>query len=919
MMNNEWKLIKNSHAKTDFIDESIADNLIIRKGINFLIGKNNSGKSKIMEGINNKLIGVCEQGLNLNIETHFFKTTSLSIEDENSVRSAISSASMSNFVDKFNESKNNVTDRIFNEIINVDPEFKEFMDNKEVWVTQKTKSVITSTIDGVDSNESGSGENRITYMLYSVVNLLKEVDKAYAEIINNTDLMRKYIEEFNLTDEEKDSMDMLFKLVSEKTHESSNYIYKTNIVGEYGLDKKIWLGIEAFLKYVRFVKEKKGDAAARLTLLPFNKTIDMSWGIVDEFRTKEEIIERYGNFEFELAKEFYGLISELGDDNYKFTRQKKESVINDYWKEYLGQDTRISLRFLVMIDEPELFIHSSKFKLIGKIFNYILNIDDYDIRILTSTHDERIIKGSKEYIENVNVVYKKERRVFVKNIFNNNIEDFINELRVDYNKFFKEANKDDLVEVEKDKLFIEEQVDFLSKEYIEWFITYKNNLKIFFTDNIFIVEGHHDKMMIEELIKDTQQRHSEVIEADGTYLGMLIWIRLLIINRDHFMRIKFLLDLDVKPNARLKAQTQLMRLYIYRMFSDDHNIELFSSLYNDITTWAVKDKMKLDWVIKNKESLELKSKELHNDKISRDEFMKWIINESKNLSDELMTLKSSKEILIGDYSKFKFAKDFNYSERGYWAIGETKNNYLFNKMMIFESFKSLEDNFKLNSPTGTNSYVFEKEGDIFVEEFYINDVETFPTIKNNFEISKRIIVSKNLFLKFESEYRANNIVIDIDKKKIHYISAKDEPIEKNGVLSIELESVETKDVIGIYKNKVIDGCYKVTLSEGHIIINMNSEKLDISAEVNMKLADEIVKKTSFKIVGLDTMFSQFEEAKNWPIPDKKVILVVDFTYPMKLLKNVSPIMIGPFNADKFNYDDIKSKLNKFFDSWELVE
>lgn len=75
----KWTLKKNKkiiNEDHNYIGDSITNNLLINEGINYLIGKNNSGKTKIMNLINEDKFDLFEDVKKITVNKIYLRSSS---------------------------------------------------------------------------------------------------------------------------------------------------------------------------------------------------------------------------------------------------------------------------------------------------------------------------------------------------------------------------------------------------------------------------------------------------------------------------------------------------------------------------------------------------------------------------------------------------------------------------------------------------------------------------------------------------------------------------------------------------------------------------------------------------------------------------------------------------------------------------
>lgn len=900
----EWKLRKKNEI--DFIDDSIS-NININQGINFLIGKNNSGKSKISESILNEQIEAYSNESKININKIIIKTTSTSIENENIKKEQVFENSIERFLNKHQSTEEDITEQIFGSGISEfqDEEISNFLNNKKIFQKNSFTTKIQSLIDGIPSSESGSGENRLLHMLYTISTLIKRTNEVYEEIVTKWDKFDFYLNDEavikNLNNESLSNT--LSKLASGSRNHNGNF---KEILPMHSIEHEEFYELLTFLKNI---KSSHGIVNVRFLIsIILNKYHFGGYGSNSEHKI---IIEEFKNFFNTL---------DLSEDEIRYGSISKSKTLNDYNATYFEDNDGISLNFLLIIDEPELFLHSSKYKLVNKIFNLALSYanDEFDIRLLIVTHDERIIKNANKYISNVNVVSKVDGKVMAKNIFNNDINLFISNIKKVYDDKFIKIKKDHLDD--KNRSEISDEVKMLSREYIEWFITYKDNIKIFFSCNPLIVEGYHDKIIMNE---SSLLNFDEIIESDGTYLGMLIWLELLKNNSFFFDSVQILVDADVRKGGVFKAQTHLIRNYIHEIASDSKNIKLYSSLFNDITEWAVSENLVEEWLIENSEQFdkifdngktrsEFTNKEITE---SRDRAFEWAYDNSRDLFEKLHNLNKSKSILKNDYSKYLFSKKIK--EKSYptlWTIGE-RNQYLLNEKRIFSNFKEFS-NFKLPSEK-IDEYFFVEGNEIFSYEYIpgVSNGEKTKLDTSGWDLSQNIIVSGdfNMSKDFCDHHSYSYHALDIDNKRLFKFCIVEDSAELvDGVYQTKTHLVEEVNLEKIFENGKIPNLFKLISTDGNeLFLNLEmrrwrwieNDKCEISSLNN---------DSNYKFIGYKTMHVEFIHDDS----DTKMLDQYYYLSPMLLEHEVkSDFLIGPINRENTSYKDAITMFKNQFDIW----
>lgn len=563
---NNWKLKIDKKLNYDFLNKKSIENIHLNKGINFLIGENNSGKTLLAKLLkSNKVRIEDENGIIDNII--FFGNESRNIEDENKKENRIFKGGIFDFFERIDNKEEDITFLIKEVLSNEN--VITFLENKKLVKDQSWNQKIKLYIDEIESEQSGDGEKRLHYIIYILFLIKSQLDDIYSKFINFEKLVSlmktkidlpenlnfiSYLEENSYFGEENGGYVSLGNI--EPSFKKSDLItfldFANKSLENEKLRKYTIFLIHYFLNvntYTYFIDEDTNETIKYKEITQYND-------LIKNFQNKPEYI-KYNIKSFEYLKwivETFDIFNDL--------------KINDN-------------KILIIIDEPENYLHQTKYKLLNDIFEEMFNFDYFklEIRLLILTHNEKIVNSNSEFIENINFVWKdKNKKINYKNIFNNNnIESFIDDIKKGFNFYFKKE-LDNTTAINKK---IIKNIEELNKDYIKWFLTSKENLKLFFSKENLIVEGYHDKLILSNIFKN-----KNIIETDGTHLGIFIWIMLIVKNNDYFYLNEFLIDLDyLEDNDKYKEHTYLLRKYIFILSLTHDNIVLYSSLYNDSISW----------------------------------------------------------------------------------------------------------------------------------------------------------------------------------------------------------------------------------------------------------------------------------------------------------------------------------------------
>lgn len=505
-------------------NESGFENISLNGKVNFLIGKNNSGKSRFAKHLEQGNLTIEEDGLEKEIDILYMGNDNDSIEYE--IKSKSSSVTKKKTLLKEMTSRGSESLKD-DKTIKLKPTgsdlINEFNLNKEIIITEKVTLNAEVKIDGVPSKDSGSGESRMFYLSY--------IRDLVYEVYFNEERIAKYFDNIFKqkldSDELKDYFDELEnkRNVKEKLNEKFE-----SLSNDMNIDCLMkWIFYNAILKGPLYSKNELDDWDKLSKLISKEPMEDMrkrkkSYG-GNDFQKIMSILNTNGN----MSK----LVRQVIDSGIKV-----EMVDIDYEE------------LLIIVDEPEKFLHYNYFNLFKEIVDDILKIEGLDIKFLFITHSERLLRYFREYIENTNVAFKDgEGNIFYKNIFNNSMEEFIKGVKNDYEEIIREIKNSG----EDSKSTILDPKLNIDKNFISWFLTSKDNVKLFFSSKLQIVEGWHEWMYF--ISQFDQKLESEIITLDGLH-NLPIILNLLDINQELDIDINVLFDLDTKTKFNKKGSNK---------------------------------------------------------------------------------------------------------------------------------------------------------------------------------------------------------------------------------------------------------------------------------------------------------------------------------------------------------------------------
>ena len=514
----------------NIFDSSVEKNFTINEGINFIIGKNNSGKTKLIDLIANKKIKVTDENKKIYIDNIiYFSDKSINIENENIEKDRIfGKYSLGLFTkekeinpDKWDPTdyEENLTWDFVSSIKSVF--LKEFLSNKTLERDDKNPEKINFFIDGISSDLSGMGENRISYILYTFFLINKRIDSIEKSVFSIKMLKEKI--DFFLNEEEEETKNsynyVLENLESYDPNDIPPADYFNDPFFEHRYSEFIWdeKKLRLFFQFIKKIGVENNNLGNYIFHL-FLKNNLIEECIMEECINNGIIDGETWDIQI-LIEEIL-----LNDENNSENIFNKDFSKSFLW--YLKEYENNNLDFLLIIDEPENYLHKSKYKLLKEMFEEILKLNKsgMNIRILVTTHEEELLKLNNSYLHNVNLAYKEKNKLFLKNIFNNDIGKFIDSLKETYKENFdmKEFSKEIPLIKNNDQKDIQKDIDDDdddNKKFLQWFLTFKNNLSIFFSIDNIIVEGSCDKIILEGLYPK-----KNIIETDGTHLGTLIFL-----------------------------------------------------------------------------------------------------------------------------------------------------------------------------------------------------------------------------------------------------------------------------------------------------------------------------------------------------------------------------------------------------------
>ncbi len=910
MENNEWKISFKRGKEKNYVDINSVENFQINNGINFIIGKNNSGKTMVLDSLANGDFELSKKGGKIEPIIINFKYDSIFINNENKPKSRVSNI---NPIDNFKkeDSKNIDLDYLFNnfkEIISED--LKYFLMDKKLYIKRTYKEVIEGEIAGVELKDSGTGENRILYLLYAMAILGENISSKIKEIENDNEFIFKFIDkisnEFSVEEISK------LKLIFDKEHK---FFFKNEI------ELNDFANLISHLISL-FEKNFNKDAAKFLYVKIHEYTSSGTRIEVNEENTdlKENNIFRFNN---RILLEFYEKWKKYFSIDYFY---KSPYLSDEYLKIYREINKTLNIEhlstdILFLIDEPDAYVNSSMYKTLAETLKIILKQYEslgFDMRIIISTHEERVLKELNSFISNTNLFYKLDNRIHFKNIFNNDIQGFIDSINIDFNEYFIEKYKTDDNCIED----IKKDMNFLDANYLNWFITLKDNLRILMSDSVLIVEGFHDKVALEKM--KWYLNVNEIIETDGTYLGMFIWLKIIEYSKSRRANISLLIDLDYSQNkGNVKEHTQLMREYLYKKYTGI--IKIYSSLFNDISEWVnyvnVMEQSSLDST-NSATDIEKWYKEENLEKIKLFR-IKW----HQKIFEKLNNSKGANKKQYPIYDMYKTTNNLLEKEKNNSGVFNSREfSYLFNEKRIF---RTIEDYFKHNidlTNTGEN-WIKISDGSIYIDEYlgyeYLDYID-----KNSFEQWVKLSLNREIDIS-ENSIITNNIdhnkkytedgyifsILDIKNKKLYEISKKDGVnsiyINDNNTLRVTGTLLKTIEIDKIEINIKFDHVYKIHHDNMEDIITdariFNSNDRDIVKENNdRKTIEYIDPHTKILLENFD-LHEKFIKENNI----KRLLVKVNIP---NHIENMSAF-IGPIDM---TMDEFEEEFD-FEKTWKLLE
>lgn len=517
-MRNKWK-IKNDH-------NFILDNFVIDEGINNLIGKNNNGKSRFARYLQSNKLKI-ESFDNKEVKITYIPSLSTTIDSESVKKDRITEGKIEDFI---------TNDRIETPIDDFiypywSDEIKKFLKNKKVFKEEINKSKVFTTIDGFHSGESGTGENRLTLFIYVVGEILNQISEIDNSLTNEQTVIK-------FSDEKIQRQINLFKESLNINIEEENYNFYIesfkdliNLTEDYVLRRILF-------KIIRQITEMHN---------PFITNLIYEWSLsnLDIFGIKEN------------HKDLF--VSQDIIRNYLLNNEEFKKTIPN---------------ILLIIDEPENYIHRSKIKMFFDIINSLFETEIVDVRVILITHSELIYTNS-DSITKTNLIHKNRNYFTINNIFSSNIESFVDGVIDDAKRILDRIDKcgaNDSTNYHNFKY----EFEVLNKfriEYITHVLSDGDNLKILFLDDeITLVEGYTDKLF-QEIILDVNNS----IETKGIHIKLLIWLSLININKENFEKIKIFIDFDYKvDNGKPNLVNEEVKNIIFGYINQGTPFEIYN-------------------------------------------------------------------------------------------------------------------------------------------------------------------------------------------------------------------------------------------------------------------------------------------------------------------------------------------------------
>lgn len=528
--------------------------------VNFMIGKNNSGKTRFANHLNEHNLSIEENGNVKKLEIIYMsnnnnfigdevrnETSSIIKDEKGIINEELHDVGVGNFIDRISNKdyseKEIEISSTNNELID------EFIKNKRIYIKKEVKSNLHVEIDGYSESESGTGESRMNYLIY----LRNEVYRIY-EIDFNFDFNYDVI--FNFLTQEDSFIRVISDFVSKIKKQYDVVIEQKNRYKSNSFWNSKNITMEDFVGYLFF-------------------NIVNSDPNHIEHSTEEQLVGDLINFMHESRwknKDIYNISV--------FTKIKE--IINNFGlimdeKSLMYPKMKFD-ELLIIIDEPEKFLHYEYYDLFYEIVNNILKISGVDIKFLFITHSERILRYFSEYLENLNISFKKNGIIRYKNIFNNDATAFIDKINSEYlslkNKILK-SNPD-----------TKNKINYWGKfslKFIYWFLTNSENVKMFFSSNLICVEGWGEQMLLTN--QDRLFSSSSLIKLDGLH-NILIINQLIAMNEEVFNNIKIIVDLDtnLKHKVGKKVTYNTINYELLKRLNEikSNCVSIHSILFGDI-------------------------------------------------------------------------------------------------------------------------------------------------------------------------------------------------------------------------------------------------------------------------------------------------------------------------------------------------
>lgn len=503
------------------------DKVNIDSDVSFLIGENNSGKSLLLKQISSGEVKITKKEKELKYEVIYLRSDSDDILDESKADKYSLTKEYSpikQILKSFSTKNGKFEKKVTYTFENIGiKEIDELNKQNEIIFEYEQKINLKREFQGTDSEQSGSGIGRITYLSYILDVIIKsfisKVDsKEYFKtiikrLIHENGInglievyeMSKKLNDYNI----KSMIERLISAVASELGIGDIYVDHT----DYEFDKD------------KFLKIDNEDLIISITT------------VLESYRMR---IRDFDLIEFRTFMSQFNI--ELHYENFNLDE------------------------VFILIDEPEKYLHFSMHELFKKIVDQILSYSEFNIKFIFATHSERMISMFRDNIGSLNICKKIDEN---KSSYGSSVNYKLNYWNVfdnDFDKFVRECNED-LINYKNFNTSL--NFDTFTNDYIKWLLTTKENSKMFFTNTLFFMEGFSEYYLIRSLnIID----ESELIISDGI-INYIIFHKLSILNERMYDGVKFIFDCDttLKQSVASKVKINEHNKYLVDLFNERNN------------------------------------------------------------------------------------------------------------------------------------------------------------------------------------------------------------------------------------------------------------------------------------------------------------------------------------------------------------